>query len=330
MPHPMRRQRTASRVVSALLCLAGVSLGPVASAGLPDPLGLEQALGSAPTHPRVQLGAEVLPRFPRRQPLFLDCHGLAFSSARGLDPEQAQAGGPLLSPLAAQQLEILERFFDVILADLSFSRYSEAMAVAYIQFDRANVRRELGQYSPLQVAELETTYQELRQRRAASEAAQRLTRALLAQALGQPGDLPRELHPPTLAPPPRDLPELEGVVAAAVAGNRWLASLQQGRGEADRRLIDGELRLQAVELILRLQALGAVETYARSEGLWRDLNLEESRVLYEREFRADLGFSMSQQTKARMQEQQVAYCQALAWAELNALQGKPLSPSAGD
>jgi hypothetical protein len=313
-------------VFAALLCLAGVS---VASAVLPDPLGLEQALGYAPTHPRVQLGAEVLPRFPRRPPLFLDCHGLAFSSARGPDAERASAGSPFLSPLAAQQLEILERFLDVILADLSFSRYSEAMAVAYIQFDRANVRRELGQYSPLQVAELETTYQELRQRRAASEAAQRLTRALLAQALGEPGDLPRELSPPTLAPP-RDLPELEGVVTAAAAGNRWLASLQQGRGQAERRLIDGELRQQAVEPILRLQALAAVEAYTRSEALWRDLNLEESRVLYEREFRADLGFSMSQQTKARMQEQQVAYCQALAWAELNALQGKPLWPSTGD
>ena len=57
-------------------------------------------------------------------------------------------------------------------------------------------------------------------------------------------------------------------------------------------------------------------------------SLEQSRVLYEKELRADLGFSMSEQTRARLREQQVAYCRILAWAELNALQGKPVWPPA--
>jgi hypothetical protein len=44
--------------------------------------------------------------------------------------------------------------------------------------------------------------------------------------------------------------------------------------------------------------------------------------MYELEAKADLGFSMSQQTKARRDEQETAFCRALTRAELNALQGQ--------
>jgi hypothetical protein len=122
----------------------------------------------------------------------------------------------LVAPVAAQELEILERFFDVLLADLSFSRYDEAKA----------------------------------------------------------------------------------------------------------ELIQMELRQQALELLLRLRALEAVAQYARVDSNLRDLKLDEGRTLYEQEYTADLGFSMSRQTEARLRERQIAYCQGLTWAELNALQGK--------
>jgi hypothetical protein len=46
--------------------------------------------------------------------------------------------------------------------------------------------------------------------------------------------------------------------------------------------------------------------------------------MYEMEVTADLGYSMSQQTKARRDQTEVALCQALTLAELNALQGRPL------
>jgi hypothetical protein len=37
---------------------------------------------------------------------------------------------------------------------------------------------------------------------------------------------------------------------------------------------------------------------------------------------------MSRQTQARLRERQIAYCQAVTWAELNALQNKPVWPAA--
>jgi hypothetical protein len=47
--------------------------------------------------------------------------------------------------------------------------------------------------------------------------------------------------------------------------------------------------------------------------------------MYEMEVTADLGYSMSQQTKARRDELAVAFCRALTLAELDALQGRPIA-----
>lgn len=229
-----------------------------------------------------------------------------------------------MNPAVRQRLAILERFFDVLLADQTLTRYNEAMAVAYVQFDRARARQELGQYSELHVTELEEAFENIRRRYVASGASQRLTRSLLAQAMDHPRNLPRDLVPPRLHPPPEELPQLDEMVEAASAGNRWLIDLKAGFDEAEGRLLDMELRQQVLELLLRLESLNAVRQHAEAESIRRDLKLEESRTLYEQEVKADLGYSMSRQTEARLREDQVAYCRALAWAELHALRGEPV------
>ena len=323
------RQRRSHRPVLRGLLVAvltsaapGACLAAADDAPLPDPLTLAQAVGYVPTHPRVLAGADVV-AFPRRQPLYLGCHTLAFGGARGEDQARNDAWSPLLSNEASQRLEIMQRFFDVLLADLSFARDSEAMAVAYVQFDRASARAELGQFSPLKVAELEAEYQLIRRQRAASEAAQRITRSLLGQALGRPRDLPRELATPDLSVASGQAPALEAVVETALRDNKQVRQLLQGRSDPQRALVEMEVREQALELLTRLELFGVLAEQTRSESKWRDLKLDESRTMYELEVKADLGFSMSQQTKARRAEEQVALCRALTWAELNALQGKP-------
>jgi hypothetical protein len=312
--------RAACRRACAL-ALTLLAAGPAVSAtDLPEPLPLASALELAADHPRVAFGSDWGP--PRRAPLYLDCHDLAFGS--GADERRDRVGTALLPPLEAQRLEILERFLDVLIADQGFSSANEAMAIAYIQFDRGNIRRDLGQFSELKAAELAASYQSVRQRRAAAEAGQRLTRGLLAQALNRPETLPRELVVPKLQAQPAVLPDLTAVVSAAEAGNTALVRLKSEADTAGARLLDLELRQLALELLLRLQALAVSRDGAEAESAWRDLRLEESRVLYEQEAAADLGFSMSQQTRAHLDQQRVAYCQALAWAELQALQGRPV------
>jgi len=297
--------------------------GPGVSAEVPEPLSLQQALEFADGHPRaVYQGQAPLP--PRGQPLYLDCHSLAYAGTPGNDPRRNRPGEILLAPRTAQRLEILLRFLDVLLADQAFSRYDEANAVAYIQYDRAREREALGQVSELRVEELNALFLEVRHKRAAAEAAQRLTRALLARALGRPEDLPRDLLPAPALQLPDKPPEAKQALAAAMKSNRWLAEGLATLGGERRRVLEMELGQQILELVLRLQVLQDAGRYAVAETLRRDLKLEQSRVLYEKELKADLGFSMSAQTRARLREQRVEFCNILTWAELNALQGKPL------
>lgn len=308
------------RMIAMLLgVLVATSAGAIS-----DPLGLDEALETASRHPRVDASPELTGLLPRRQSLYLDCQRLAFRSSGVADPDRNRPVEPLIGAEDAQRLEIMERFFDVLLADLSFSTESEAMAVAYIQFDRASVRNELGQISPLRVLELESVYQEILHRRAAAEVGQQLTRALLAQALGNPAALPRNLLEPTLSLPPETPPSLDAILAHA-SETPVVRALMQGRPQGDRDLIQIELRQQALELLLRLRALTAAERNLRTESAWRDLKLDESRTLYEQEVTADLGYSMSQQTQTRQQSRRVSYCRALVWAELEALAGRPLA-----
>jgi hypothetical protein len=301
--------------------IASLVAGPVGAVS--DPLALDDALAQAAGHPRLSASPEMTARLPRRQSLYLDCQRLAFPSSSVADPDRNQPLTALVSQEDAQRLEIMERFFDVLLADQRFATASEAMAVAYIQFDRASIRAELGQFSALRVLELEAVYQDILHERAASEISQQLTRALLAQALGAPADLPRNLTTPTLPAMPEALPTLEEILDRA-SRTPVVTDLSAGASDADRALVAMELRQQALELLLRLRGLAAAERNLQTEAAWRDLKLDESRTLYEQEATADLGYSMSQQSQTRLQNARVGYCRTLVWAELNALMGQPL------
>lgn len=149
------------------------------------------------------------------------------------------------------RLKIMERYFDVRLADLAYLRDNEAMAVAYVRLDRLRDRRELGQVSDLDVQEQESVYQQARLARAASQAQQRATRALLAEAVNRPGQLPSELVQPKLTALDRELPEVEQLQAEAEKNNPLLLALRQDLEAAraqlvaaragDSPVLDGEL-----------------------------------------------------------------------------------------
>ncbi|MGD8742903.1 MAG: TolC family protein [Granulosicoccaceae bacterium] len=107
----------------------------------------------------------------------------------------------------AQRIEVMQRFFDVILADHEFLRDNEDMASRFVRMDKASDRNELGQVSDVEVLRLETVYQQARLNRYRSEARQRATRARLAIALNRPAELPGEVVRPELPILQRDAPE---------------------------------------------------------------------------------------------------------------------------
>jgi len=125
-----------------------------------------------------------------------------------------------------QYLAVMKRYFDVVLADLQFYRYNEEMAVAYIQYDRMQIRHKLGQYTEVEVAEKEVEYQRIRRLRTHSQSQQRVTRALLAQSLNRPGNLPDTVAKPELDVVSRKLPEVELLQKEASEKNPLLAALR--------------------------------------------------------------------------------------------------------
>lgn len=309
-----------------LLFASALLISVAQAAEVPDPLSLEQALNFADGHPRTQLAAEIAQRHPTPQPVYLDCHNLAYNNNTSPDNQRDRPLAALISPLDNQRLEILQRFFDVLLADGSAVRDNENMAVYFIPLDRTRTRVELKEFSELDVAELDAEYQIVRQQGAASMASQRLTRALLAQAINKPQTLPNELNPLTIGKLPAEMPTLDELVAASLQGNKWLTERRDAANADERAIIEMELRQQILEILLRLDIFKVAEGRSKAEMLWRDYYLERSRTLYEQEVKSDIGDAMTQQSKARLQAQQIQFCQALSLAQLNALQGKPVWP----
>lgn len=125
-----------------------------------------------------------------------------------------------------QYLNVMRRYFNVVLADLQFYRYNEEMAVAYIQFDRIQIRKNLGQHTEVEVAEKEVEYNRIRRLRTYSQNQQRVTRSLLAQALNRPNNLPATVSRPDVKVNLRKLPEIGQVQQLVRENNPVLRALR--------------------------------------------------------------------------------------------------------
>lgn len=124
-----------------------------------------------------------------------------------------------------RHLEVMQRFFAVLLADLKYARDNEALSIAYIRYDRASNRQELGKASDIEVMELESLYQQARHQLTASRNQQRITRSQLAIGLNRPTDLPADLAKPDLEVQPLE-EEFEVWTERALSENPHLRSLR--------------------------------------------------------------------------------------------------------
>ena len=295
-----------------------------ATGDLPNPLPLEQAIGSATHHPRVTITADIHSKYRHQQPLYLNCHNFAYNNLSNIDAHRYVNMSHLVSPESLQQLYIMKSYLDVHLSDLVFMADNEKMSTAFIQYDRAKNRMELKQYSELVVAEKETDYYEELQRYRASGATQRITRSVLAQEIGNLGHIPREVIPMPAWKIPKELPELRELLKNIEKDNKWLVKHKRNLKQSEQTLIALQLRQLVTELLLQLEILKTAYERFEKSAAFQDLRLEESRTLYEQEVKSDLGDSMAQQTRVQFQQQQVAYCLNTAWAKLNILQGKAI------
>ena len=133
------------------------------------------------------------------------------------------------------RLEIMARYFDALLADLQYTVDNELMAIYYVRFDQGKDRLAQGQISSVELAELESRYQDSLEKRNASVQRQRITRALLANAMNQPGQLPSELEDPKLPGNQRTLPDYETLLPILLNNNPRLRAQQDMLAASQKR-----------------------------------------------------------------------------------------------
>jgi outer membrane protein TolC len=134
-----------------------------------------------------------------------------------------------------RKLEVMKRFFNVLLADLEFARDNEALSIDFIRFDRARTKHEMGQVSDIDVLALESRYQQSRLKLTASSNRQRITRSQLAISLNRPLDLPADLETPVFEPM-ETMYEVEALVALALENNPRIKILKADLQAANQRL----------------------------------------------------------------------------------------------
>ena len=117
----------------------------------------------------------------------------------------------LLEVRDQRRIEIMTRFFEVLLADMQVVVDGEYMTVAFLNFDRGRENFEQKLIPKVDLSELEARFQNLFLKRNQSQQQQRLTRELLAEAMNQPGQLVSELEDPKLPGNERALPAFEAL-----------------------------------------------------------------------------------------------------------------------
>ena len=177
----------------------------------------------------------------------------AREAAAGAERRAARSG--LVAARIQRQLEVLERYLDVLDADLAYRVADEAHAIAYIRYDRTRHRHRLKQVSDVALLKSQARYQAARGRRIEAGVQQRLARHRLAEALGVPDAPPANLDEAPAVALPRPFPDADRWIRRILDANPALARARaRERAAADRLraarhdpgpVLDGELEASA-------------------------------------------------------------------------------------
>ena len=173
-------------------------------------------------------------RIVARKPLF--DFGRSTQAVAAADQEIAARQAALMNVESLRRIDIMARYFDVLLADMQYAADNEFMAVAYVSWDNAKDRLEVGQISQPELMRLEAEYQDIRERRNASLQRVRSTRQKLAHAIYRPGELPEDLAVPVLDDNVRPVPEYDSMLSWVMKKNPRIQAFRAQIAAADARL----------------------------------------------------------------------------------------------
>lgn len=145
----------------------------------------------------------------------------------------------LLDARQNRRLDVMTRFFDVLLADLRYAVDNEAGAHDHVTLDKMRERHRVGQVSDVDLLEYENRFQEALITRTRSQKRQAQTRQQLAMALNRPDELSAELALPQLPGNAREVPEFKILSGKARTLNPAVRALQQ-EAEAARASLAAE------------------------------------------------------------------------------------------
>ncbi len=152
------------------------------------------------------------------------------------DQEVAARRATLFDTRAARRINLMARYFDVLLADQQYAADNEFLGVASVILDNARDRFTLGQITQPQFLELEAHFQDVRERRNASLQHLRGTRQKLADAMNRPGNLPVELVEPTLPGNEQAVAEYAALLPVIIGHNPALRGLDAQINASDARI----------------------------------------------------------------------------------------------
>lgn len=143
----------------------------------------------------------------------------AAKSRAGVELEKAQHN--LTYVQAYRRIDIMRRFFDVLIADLDYGVKNEKMTLAFLRYNRYREETDMYQaHAEVDVLELETRYRELFLTRQEAGVERLRARRNLGMALGFADYVPRDLIAPDISVyVEREVPEYVALLEQALENN---------------------------------------------------------------------------------------------------------------
>ncbi len=127
-----------------------------------------------------------------------------------------------------QRIEVMRRFFDVLLADYAYTVKDETMTLSYLAYSRADDKKQrYDSVSELEVLEKHSDYLRKLVIRNKARQRQRRSRLELGLAMGWPDAKPNQLIEPSLLPLKRPFPAFDQLVAMVSDSHPKLAQLNK-------------------------------------------------------------------------------------------------------
>lgn len=227
---------------------------------------------------------------------------MVLASTRGLPFRQiSQPSTTGLAASDAVRIELMARFFEVILTDMDAVALGERMTVAYGHWDRLKSRDP----DTAETLRAQFIYRDFLSRRNAAQMNQRLARSALAMAMGQAGKLSAELVEPELSA--NDSTSAADILQPAPPslGNSTAGSMRDHAYTVAALELDWLLRAEKPRVRARIDLAGRL--------------LEDAREQLAAGGPSDLGNAMAATVEAQRDERSVEFAIQLAREKIAAL-----------